>query len=164
MKRSLQVVISLLVIVCCDSARNAALSPQGQALRDLLDILPPSNRNDTARINAIDRSWEEWVKRTGELPPDFAREVCAFTTSPAPVIRKISNKEQYCGTLPLSKDSSLLQRLFLKTHSIRKARIGSTEAARRAGMIAATRVTLPSRPAVKISAVGSNGETPCSMP
>src|SRR5262245_34066470 len=52
----------------------------------------------------------------------------------------------------------------LKTHSIRKAQIGSTEAARRAGMIAATRVTLPSRPAVIISVVGSNGETPCNMP
>jgi hypothetical protein len=42
-KRSLQVVISLLFIAGFDSARNAALSPQGQALRDLLDILPPSN-------------------------------------------------------------------------------------------------------------------------
>ena len=50
MKRSLLVVISLLFIVGCDSARNLALSPREQALRDLLDILPPSNRNDTARI------------------------------------------------------------------------------------------------------------------
>ncbi len=73
MKRSLRVVISLLFIAGCDSARNAPLPPREQALRDLIDILPPSNRNDTARINAVDRSWEEWVKRTGELPPDFAR-------------------------------------------------------------------------------------------
>jgi len=72
-KRSLRVVISLLFIAGCDSARNAPLPPREQALRDLIDILPPSNRNDTARINAVDRSWEEWVKRTGELPPDFAR-------------------------------------------------------------------------------------------
>jgi len=69
----LRVVISLLFIAGCDSARNAPLPPREQALRDLIDILPPSNRNDTARINAVDRSWEEWVKRTGELPPDFAR-------------------------------------------------------------------------------------------
>jgi hypothetical protein len=72
-KRSLRVVISLLLIAGCDLARNAPLTPREQALRDLLDILPLSNRNDTARINAVDRSWEEWVKRTGELPPDFAR-------------------------------------------------------------------------------------------
>lgn len=31
----------------------------------------PSIANRTARINAQDKSWEEWAKRSGELPPDF---------------------------------------------------------------------------------------------
>ena len=40
-------------------------------LDDLLKILPPSSTRITGRINAQDKSWEDWVKRTGELPPDF---------------------------------------------------------------------------------------------
>lgn len=42
-----------------------------QALAELKSLLPPSNLKATARINAIDRSWNDWVDRTGELPPDF---------------------------------------------------------------------------------------------
>src|SRR5512140_1075443 len=34
--------------------------------------LLPSRTNFDGRINAQDKSWEDWVKRTGELPPDFA--------------------------------------------------------------------------------------------
>jgi dienelactone hydrolase len=37
----------------------------------LLKILPPSWKNFTGRINAYDKTWEQWVRRTGELPPDF---------------------------------------------------------------------------------------------
>src|SRR5262245_46362278 len=73
MKRLLQIVTALLLVIGHGTAQNAALSPQEQALRDLLDILPPSNPNDTGRISAFDRTWESWVKRTGELPPDFAQ-------------------------------------------------------------------------------------------
>lgn len=36
-------------------------------LRNLLPSRPPTD----GRINLLDRSWEDWVKRTGELPPDF---------------------------------------------------------------------------------------------
>ncbi len=60
----------------------AALSPvSGQAeerpdsrradLALLLDRLIPSSPPPTGRINAVDRTWEDWVRRTGELPPDF---------------------------------------------------------------------------------------------
>ena len=42
-----------------------------QELDDLLKILPPSNTRITGRISAQDKSWEEWARRTGELPPDF---------------------------------------------------------------------------------------------
>ena len=44
-----------------------------QELDDLLKILPPSNTRITGRISALDKSWEEWARRTGELPPDFDR-------------------------------------------------------------------------------------------
>lgn len=42
-----------------------------QELDDLLKILPPTNTAITGRINGKDKSWEDWVRRTGELPPDF---------------------------------------------------------------------------------------------
>jgi dienelactone hydrolase len=41
-------------------------------LETFLKIFPPGGRPPTGRINAYDRTWEDWVKRTGELPPDFA--------------------------------------------------------------------------------------------
>ncbi len=39
----------------------------------LVKLLPPSNTRITGRINVHDKSWEEWQKRTGEMPPDFSR-------------------------------------------------------------------------------------------
>ncbi len=41
-------------------------------LEVLQRVLLPSRTNFNGRINAVDRSWEDWVRRTGELPPDFA--------------------------------------------------------------------------------------------
>ena len=40
-------------------------------LEVLLKILPSTETNISGRINAHDKSWEGWLKRTGELPPDF---------------------------------------------------------------------------------------------
>jgi dienelactone hydrolase len=37
----------------------------------LLDILVPSRPPPSGRINATDKTWEDWLRRTGELPPDF---------------------------------------------------------------------------------------------
>jgi pimeloyl-ACP methyl ester carboxylesterase len=42
-----------------------------QELDDLLKILPPSRTRITGRISAQDKSWEDWQRRTGEMPPDF---------------------------------------------------------------------------------------------
>src|ERR1700742_3102041 len=40
-------------------------------LEMLLKIFPPTSTPITGRINSFDTTWEEWVKRSGELPPDF---------------------------------------------------------------------------------------------
>jgi dienelactone hydrolase len=54
---------------------TASLLPaQNQADLDiLLRLLPPSNQRITGRINGKDKSWEDWQRRTGELPPDFSK-------------------------------------------------------------------------------------------
>jgi dienelactone hydrolase len=42
-----------------------------RTLDELLQMLQPSRPPATGRINAFDRTWEDWLRRTGELPPDF---------------------------------------------------------------------------------------------
>lgn len=44
-----------------------------QDLDALLRLLPPSRTKITGRINLHDKSWEDWQRRTGELPPDFTK-------------------------------------------------------------------------------------------
>jgi dienelactone hydrolase len=49
-----------------------AVERRKQYLEQLLKILPHTTTNKlTGRINAWDKNWEDWVARTGELPPDF---------------------------------------------------------------------------------------------
>ncbi|HYO84498.1 MAG TPA: alpha/beta fold hydrolase [Bryobacteraceae bacterium] len=40
---------------------------------DPLKLLTPTTSKATARINATDRTWEEWLQRSGERPPDFSK-------------------------------------------------------------------------------------------
>jgi dienelactone hydrolase len=52
---------------------NASTDRRRAYLEDLLSILPETTSTHlTGRINAFDKTWEDWVKRTGELPPDFS--------------------------------------------------------------------------------------------
>ena len=55
---------------------QASTSPgdkeQIEALELLSRVLTPTQVPATGRINATDRTWEEWQLRTGELPPKFS--------------------------------------------------------------------------------------------
>jgi dienelactone hydrolase len=51
---------------------DPALARRKESLDLLLKLLPRTSTRITGRINASDKSWEDWVARTGELPPDFA--------------------------------------------------------------------------------------------
>jgi len=42
-----------------------------RTLAELLSLLKPSRVPADGRLNPFDKTWEEWVRRTGELPPDF---------------------------------------------------------------------------------------------
>ncbi len=53
-------------------ASEASLERQRATLAEHLQILNPSRKPQTGRINAVDNTWEDWQRRTGELPPDFA--------------------------------------------------------------------------------------------
>jgi pimeloyl-ACP methyl ester carboxylesterase len=53
-------------------AADAALARRKQYLDDLQKILPPTTSTQlSGRMNGGDKVWEDWLHRTGELPPDF---------------------------------------------------------------------------------------------
>ncbi len=60
-------------LVVAAMAVQAPASPERrrQSLEETLQMLQPSRPPATGRMNAFDRTWEEWLRRTGELPPDF---------------------------------------------------------------------------------------------
>lgn len=70
--QTLPLLAVLLLAPSLVSAQDAAEARREQTLRELLEVLTPSRTPHAGRINAQDKTWEEWQKRTGELPPDFA--------------------------------------------------------------------------------------------
>ncbi len=52
-------------------AQDAALERRQEALDVLLKTLNRTSPPATGRITAVDKTWEDWQRRTGELPPDF---------------------------------------------------------------------------------------------
>lgn len=61
------------LLVCCFAGGAMAQAGRQAALEELLRLLRPSRSPANGRINAVDKTWEDWVRRTGELPPDFDR-------------------------------------------------------------------------------------------
>jgi dienelactone hydrolase len=59
------------VITAVALQAQSATDKRRQTLDETLQMLQPSRTPATGRINAFDRTWEDWLRRTGELPPDF---------------------------------------------------------------------------------------------
>ncbi len=57
--------MTLAIILLTTLAQNPA--------EDLIRVLRPSRTPPDGRINAIDKTWEEWVRRNKAQPPDFSR-------------------------------------------------------------------------------------------
>jgi cephalosporin-C deacetylase-like acetyl esterase len=66
---SLLLALSAAVLWGQESA--AVLEVRRRNLVTLIKILNPSHSETAGRINATDKTWEEWLQRSGELPPDF---------------------------------------------------------------------------------------------
>src|SRR5579862_1073815 len=67
---------SLLVVsgfAIASAASDDVLERRKQYLETLQKILPPTTSTElTGRISAFGKSWEDAIRRTGELPPDFS--------------------------------------------------------------------------------------------
>ena len=57
----------ILIVVLFSAAALA------QDLDQILRVLRPSRSPADGRINAFDKTWEDWIRRTGARPPDFDR-------------------------------------------------------------------------------------------
>src|SRR5919199_4994756 len=62
----------LLVCILASGPAPARAESRRDSLEHLLRTLPPTTAKITGRINTVDKTWEDWVRRTGELPPDWA--------------------------------------------------------------------------------------------
>ncbi len=70
--RPLFLLIFLLILgIAIVHAQSSDLEKRRHVLDELLKVLNPSRPPAVGRISAYDRTWEDWVRRTGELPPDF---------------------------------------------------------------------------------------------
>ncbi|HET8548776.1 MAG TPA: alpha/beta fold hydrolase [Bryobacteraceae bacterium] len=72
MKRTTAIVLSVIALAAAASPQDAAMGRRRRDLEHLLKTFLPSRTPPTGRINAHDKTWEDWVRRTGALPPDFA--------------------------------------------------------------------------------------------
>ena len=67
MRRLVILIAALSASVQCALAQDKQIAVRDQLLR----ILSPSRVPADGRLNAHDKTWEDWLRRTGELPPDF---------------------------------------------------------------------------------------------
>lgn len=78
---SLIITVCLFGLLSCnqknaDTSFNTSIQPitdtlkQKAALEKLLTLLPP-DRTELGRVSFLDETFQDWLKRTGELPPDF---------------------------------------------------------------------------------------------
>ena len=81
MKSILYVSVCLLVLASCNEKKvdsfsqvNAPVVPdtvkQMATLEKILSLLPP-DRIVNGRVSFLDETFQDWLNRTGELPPDF---------------------------------------------------------------------------------------------
>ncbi len=64
------------ILFCCSCvavAQDSDTPRRRELLAETLRVLRPSRTPADGRINAHDKTWEEWLRRTGELPPNFDR-------------------------------------------------------------------------------------------
>ncbi|MBO0799775.1 MAG: hypothetical protein J2P31_13220, partial [Blastocatellia bacterium] len=66
------IVLFLVIILAATLFGQDATKRRRRDLEHFLKTFLPSRTPPTGRINAVDKTWEDWVRRTGELPPDFA--------------------------------------------------------------------------------------------
>jgi hypothetical protein len=85
---------SFLILITALSVRaQEHVDKRRQYLEEILRInLPQVFKGNTRRVTAQDSTWKDWLKRTGELPPDFS-SMPSIPFLPDPLILGKKGKE-----------------------------------------------------------------------
>ena len=70
-------IAAMILLSCMGAIRVSAqddAAKRKQYLEDILRINTPQFfKGNTRRVSALDSTWQDWLRRTGELPPDFSK-------------------------------------------------------------------------------------------
>ena len=101
MRRLRRILLAAVSVACAGFTQDAEppMLRRRQELQTTLKILPPTSSRITGRISALDKTWEDWVNRTGELPPDFTL-LPSIPFLPEPLVSVESGKPIPITTLP----------------------------------------------------------------
>ncbi|WP_257668345.1 alpha/beta fold hydrolase [Parapedobacter tibetensis] len=99
MNRKLLLVLLLFGVISTALLAQTALERQKEYLNDILQInIKQRFKENTRRVTFQDSTWEDWLLRTGELPPDFA-QMPSIPMLPAPLTIIRDGKEHPITTL-----------------------------------------------------------------
>jgi 3',5'-cyclic AMP phosphodiesterase CpdA len=92
------------------TAAMDTMDKRRETLEVLLKILPRRRAELNGRINAYDKSWEDWLERTGELPPDFdAMPSTPFLVDPLEGVQTPSNGSKSASKFARNLSSGFLE-------------------------------------------------------
>lgn len=100
MKKKIVTICILLTITLSD---NLFAQTAAERQRDYLKEIQTFNirqrfRENTRRVTVHDSTWDDWLKRTGELPPDFS-QLPSAPFLPEPLVQVRNGKENPITTL-----------------------------------------------------------------
>ena len=72
------------IFISLSLTAKADLSTRQEYLKRLQSFLPPEQAH-RGKVSPLDATWQDWVRRTGELPPDF-NELPSLPFLPEPLI------------------------------------------------------------------------------
>src|SRR5262245_17432675 len=90
-------VLFLIISLAATLFGQDATERRRRDLEHFLKTFLPSRTPPTGRINAVDKTWEDWVRRTGELPPDFA-SMPSIPELPDPLLIRAGGRPRQVST------------------------------------------------------------------
>src|SRR5690606_12904015 len=93
MNKALALGLIFIFLYRSDSYSQTKIERQKQYLEDALKLnIKQRFQKNTRRISVQDSTWADWLKRTGELPPDF-KSMRSIPMLPEPLVFTKDGKE-----------------------------------------------------------------------
>jgi dienelactone hydrolase len=103
-----RIILIAALLVCTRLTQAQGKDNRKETLDQILATLRPSRVPADGRLNAFDKTWEDWVRRTGELPPDF-NAMPSIAGLPDPLLdsasKPITRPEEWARQKPRLRDA-----------------------------------------------------------